>query len=57
MAPFAGKGSIPESAWIDIGVLGLWSPDGKLIYDISNRDGYPCIWAQRLDAATKRRVG
>jgi Tol biopolymer transport system component len=28
-----------------------WSPDGKLVYFASTRDGYRCIWAQRLNAA------
>jgi len=27
-----------------------WSPDGRLIYFTSTRDGYRCIWAQRLNA-------
>jgi len=30
-----------------------WSPDGKLVYFISTRDGFRCVWAQRLDAAGK----
>jgi hypothetical protein len=30
-----------------------WSPDGKLVYYGSTRDGYHCVWAQRLDAANK----
>ncbi len=34
-----------------------WSPDGNLIYFTSERDGFRCIWAQRLDPATKRSVG
>jgi hypothetical protein len=28
-----------------------------MAYFISNRDGYHCIWAQRLDPATKRPIG
>jgi hypothetical protein len=28
-----------------------------LIYSASDRDGFTCIWAQRLDAATKRPLG
>ena len=28
-----------------------------MIYSVSNRDGFTCIWAQRLDALTKRPVG
>jgi hypothetical protein len=34
-----------------------WSPDGNLLYFISQRDGYRCIRAQRLDPTTKRPVG
>jgi eukaryotic-like serine/threonine-protein kinase len=30
-----------------------WSPDGNLLYFVSDRDGFRCIWAQRLDSATK----
>ena len=26
-----------------------WSPDGNLLYFSSDRDGYKCLWAQRLD--------
>jgi Tol biopolymer transport system component len=34
-----------------------FSPDGNTIYFISDRDGYFCVWALRLDPATKRPVG
>jgi hypothetical protein len=34
-----------------------FSPDGKTVYFTSIRDGYLCIWAQRLDPATKHPVG
>jgi len=35
-----------------------FSPDGNTVYFLSStRDGYICIWAQRLDPATKRPVG
>jgi eukaryotic-like serine/threonine-protein kinase len=37
--------------------LPQFSPDGTMAYFISNRDGYHCIWAQRLDPATKRPIG
>jgi len=36
---------------------GRWSPDGNLLYYTSDRDGFRCIRAQRLDPATKRPVG
>jgi len=34
-----------------------FSPDGSLLYFYSQRDGARCIWAQRLDPASKRPVG
>ena len=34
-----------------------WSPDGNLLYFTSERDGFRCLWAQRLDARTKRPSG
>jgi eukaryotic-like serine/threonine-protein kinase len=33
-----------------------WSPDGNLLYFVSDRDSFRCIWAQRLEAETKRPV-
>jgi hypothetical protein len=33
-----------------------WSPDGNLLYFVSDRDGFTCIWAQRLEGSTKRPV-
>jgi hypothetical protein len=34
-----------------------WSPDGSLLYFTSERDGYRCIWAQRLDTKTRKPAG
>ena len=34
-----------------------WSPSGRLLYFVSQRDGFRCIWAQRLDASSKRPLG
>ena len=34
-----------------------WSPGGNVIYFLSDRDGFRCVWAQRLDAATKAPAG
>jgi Tol biopolymer transport system component/predicted Ser/Thr protein kinase len=31
-----------------------WSPTGNLLYFLSDRDGFRCLWARSLDAATKR---
>jgi serine/threonine protein kinase/Tol biopolymer transport system component len=35
----------------------VWSPEGNLLYLISDRDGFRCFWAQPLDPATKRPTG
>ena len=34
-----------------------FSPDGNTIYFTSNRDGFYCIWALRLDPKTRRPLG
>jgi len=34
-----------------------FSPDGNTIYYTSTRDGYLCVWAQKLDPGTKRPLG
>ncbi len=31
-----------------------WSPDGNALYFVSDRDGFRCIWAQRLQPETKQ---
>ncbi len=34
-----------------------WSPDGKTIYFLADRDGFRGIYGQRVDGATKRPTG
>jgi eukaryotic-like serine/threonine-protein kinase len=49
-----------EKDWIvvsDDGDAPTWSPGATLLYFWSDRDGSPCLWAQRLDPATKRPAG
>jgi eukaryotic-like serine/threonine-protein kinase len=63
VAPYRGPAPITEGDWIaltegrfwDIG--NYWSPSGNVIYFTSDRDGYTCLWAQRLDPVTKRPSG
>ena len=45
---------VNENVWTD---KPRWSPDGNLLYFLSQRDGFLCIWAQRLESSTKRPVG
>jgi eukaryotic-like serine/threonine-protein kinase len=63
IAPFR-DGSLPEAReWV--GVTNgehwddkpNWSPDGTLMYFTSLRDGFHCLWAQRLRPDTKEPTG
>ncbi|MDA2937054.1 hypothetical protein MYX75_02170, partial [Acidobacteria bacterium AH-259-A15] len=63
IAPFR-SGVVPkQSEWIAVtdgsgsDARAAWSPDGNVLYFLSDRDGWRCIWAQRLDAGTKRPLG
>jgi Tol biopolymer transport system component/predicted Ser/Thr protein kinase len=62
LAPFTGE-AVPDSDWTMI-IDGanferqpFWAPNGSLIYFLSERDGFRCIWAQRVDIAARRAVG
>ena len=53
---------MPESECVGITDCRLddkprWSPDGNVLYFVSEQDGFRCIWALRLDPATKRPLG
>ncbi|MFN7925144.1 MAG: protein kinase [Bryobacteraceae bacterium] len=58
----ANKGKAPEESWVaitdgkSIDREPAWSPRGGAIYFLSERDGFRCIWVQRL-AADKTPVG
>jgi Tol biopolymer transport system component len=62
-APFAPDRSPPPSEWVkiidspEVHRNPHWSPDGSLLYFTSNRDGYNCIWALRVNGGTKRPKG
>jgi eukaryotic-like serine/threonine-protein kinase len=63
IAPFRGDAAIPQKDWFALGDGSSWddkprwSPDGNLLYFTSDRDGFVCLWAQRLNPATKRPIG
>jgi len=52
-----------EREWVKItdgkplDMLPNWSPDGNLLYFLSDRDGFRCVWAQRLEPASKKPLG
>ena len=63
VAPVRAGKAAAEAEWITVAATAgvnrrpWWSPDGNLLSFISTRDNYPCIWAQRLDPATKKPRG
>ena len=49
-----------EKEWILVANSGgypFWSPDGNLLYFLSKRDGFLCVWAQPLNPRTKKPAG
>jgi len=54
---------VPRDRWIRVSAgkawvsAPRWSPDGRFLYHISDRDGFTCIWAFPLDAATRQPTG
>jgi Tol biopolymer transport system component/DNA-binding winged helix-turn-helix (wHTH) protein len=63
IVPFREETAPKESEWIPVtdgthfDLKSRWSPNGNLLYFVSTRDGYLCIWAQRLDPRTKLPLG
>ncbi|MBA2604391.1 MAG: PD40 domain-containing protein [Acidobacteria bacterium] len=63
VVPFR-DGSVPDAhQWVgvtsgdDWDDKPRWSPDGNLLYFTSLRDGFHCLWAQRLRPDTKEPMG
>jgi tricorn protease-like protein len=61
--PIAGQLPVPRDQWIrvtDVAELGrdpVWAPQGPFLYFTSERDGFRCLWARRLDPASRRPQG
>lgn len=59
IVPIDGALPVPRDRWIAItdgaseDVEPAWSPNGNLLYFLSDRDGFRCIWARALNPATK----
>jgi Tol biopolymer transport system component/DNA-binding winged helix-turn-helix (wHTH) protein len=57
-----GPAPVAESDWSTIAEAGTddyaeWSGDGRTLYFTSSKDGYPCLWGQRIDTASGRPSG
>ena len=48
---------IPITAGSEDGYLSAWSPDGGMLYFLSDRDGFRCLYVQRLDPNMKEPRG
>jgi hypothetical protein len=59
IVPFPDGAHSSENAWIPVTDGGFednhpaWSPNGRMLYFTSNRDGRLCLWAQPLDASMR----
>jgi len=59
VSPLRDVHGLAEADWISvtdgsqIARNAAWSPDGHLLYVLSQRDGLHCVWVQPLDPATK----
>ena len=62
IVPVGAEQPVPQNAWIAVSSGDAlerdpaWSPDGRFLYFISERDGFRCVWARQLDPATKRPI-
>jgi Tol biopolymer transport system component len=63
VASFTGERPLPRDGWFAIGAperdlrpVG-WSPNGRMLYLFSARDGFRCLYVQAVDSATGRPVG
>jgi Tol biopolymer transport system component len=54
-----GRSAGGRSEWIRVSEGGhaWWSSDGNLLYFLSSRDGFQCLWAQRLELKTRQPLG
>ena len=63
VSPFRDGAAVSEDEWIEItndsvsSRFNVWSPNGRMLYFISDRDGEGCVWAQAFDPESRRAVG
>jgi len=62
IAPVDGLKQISPASWVTIANAriddyAMWSDDGQTLYYTSSRDGSACIWGQKIDSGSGKRVG
>lgn len=63
IAPFREAEPIGEEQWIPVTEPGSvdqevwWSPNGRYLYFLSDRDGHRCVWTQEWNSYSRRPVG
>jgi eukaryotic-like serine/threonine-protein kinase len=63
IVPAGPERPVPQTSWIAVSEGDslerdpAWSPDGRFLYFISERDGFRCVWARQLDPVTKHPAG
>jgi serine/threonine protein kinase/Tol biopolymer transport system component len=63
IVPAVEARAIPAAEWIAItpgqseDIEPAWSPNGSMLYFLSDRDGFRCIWARALDPVSKTAKG
>lgn len=63
VVPFRPGASIPETEWSRLTGKDTyaghpeWSPDSRLVYYFSDRDGKFCVWGQRVNPTSGRPEG
>lgn len=54
LAPWADQPNVPEQEWIPVtdglshDTAPVWSPEGRVLYFASNKDGFTCLYGQRI---------
>jgi serine/threonine protein kinase len=63
ISPYRDNAIAPSSEWIQVTSGEFeddkprWSPGDDRIFFLSRRDGFRCLWSQRLDPRTKKPLG
>jgi eukaryotic-like serine/threonine-protein kinase len=63
ISPVRTDGPVSQNEWIavtdgeSVERDPAWAPGGGLLYYLSERDGFRCVWGRKLNAATKQIAG